>query len=57
MDNLQEWAKQELRHRGIQDLATPMAVAESLADYKMGDSSKVECSEDSHAKGRRDKGA
>ena len=42
MDNLQEWAEQELRRRGVQDLATTMAVAESLTDYKRGDSSKVE---------------
>ncbi|RVW63219.1 putative mitochondrial protein [Vitis vinifera] len=30
MDNLQGWAEQELRRRGVQDLATAMAVAESL---------------------------
>ncbi|RVW37374.1 hypothetical protein CK203_087731 [Vitis vinifera] len=30
MDNLQSWAEQELRRRGVQDLATAMAVAESL---------------------------
>ncbi|RVW20135.1 hypothetical protein CK203_114225 [Vitis vinifera] len=30
MDNLQSWAEQELRRRGVQDLATTMAVAESL---------------------------
>ena len=53
MDNLQGRAKQKLRHQGVQDLATAMAVMESLIDYKRGDSSKVECSEDSHAKGGR----
>ncbi|RVW89090.1 hypothetical protein CK203_040289 [Vitis vinifera] len=42
MDNLQGWAEQELRRRGVQDLATAMPVAESLTDYKRGDSSKVE---------------
>ncbi|RVW86308.1 hypothetical protein CK203_043258 [Vitis vinifera] len=54
MDNLQGWVKQELRHRGIQDLATTMAVAESLTDYKMGDSSMVESLEDSHTTGGGD---
>ncbi|KAJ9682540.1 hypothetical protein PVL29_018458 [Vitis rotundifolia] len=51
MDNLQGWAEQELRRRGVQDLATAMAVAESLMDYKRGDSSKVESLEDSHTTG------
>ncbi|RVW35628.1 hypothetical protein CK203_106306 [Vitis vinifera] len=55
MDNLQGWAEQELRHRGVQDLATAMAVAKSLTDYKKGDSSKVESLEDSHAMGGGDK--
>ncbi|RVW27212.1 hypothetical protein CK203_092587 [Vitis vinifera] len=54
MDNLQRWAEQELRRRGVQDLATAMAVAESLIDYKRGDSSKVESLEDSHAMGGGD---
>nr|CAN67905.1 hypothetical protein VITISV_036153 [Vitis vinifera] len=49
MDNPQWWAEQELRRRGIQDLATTMVVAESLTDYKREDSSKVESLEDSHA--------
>ena len=54
MDNLQGWAKQELRRRGIQDLTTAMTVAESLTDYKRGDLSKVESLEDSHATGGGD---
>ncbi|KAJ9690623.1 hypothetical protein PVL29_013000 [Vitis rotundifolia] len=54
MDNLQGWAEQELRRRGVQDLATTMAVAESLMDYKRGDSSKVESLEDSHTTGGGD---
>ena len=33
MDNLQGWAEQELRRRGVRDLATAMVVAESLMDY------------------------
>nr|CAN65762.1 hypothetical protein VITISV_001839 [Vitis vinifera] len=44
----------ELRRRGVQDLATAMAIAESLTDYKRGDSSKDESLEDSHAMGRGD---
>ncbi|RVW44665.1 hypothetical protein CK203_086900 [Vitis vinifera] len=54
MDNLQGWAEQELRRRGVQDLATAMAIAESLTDYKRGDSSKIESLEDSHAMGGGD---
>ena len=54
MDNLQGWMEQELRRRGVQDLATTMALAESLTYYKMGNSSKVESLEDSHATGRGD---
>ena len=51
MHNLQSWAKQELRRRGVQDLATTMARVESLTDYKRGDSSKIESLENSHATG------
>ena len=40
IDNLQSWAKQELRQRGVQDLATTFAVAEFLVEYKREDSSK-----------------
>ncbi|RVW91021.1 hypothetical protein CK203_044152 [Vitis vinifera] len=40
MDNLQGWTEQKLRRRGVQDLATAMAVVESLTDYKRGDFSK-----------------
>ncbi|KAL6312372.1 hypothetical protein AAG906_008044 [Vitis piasezkii] len=54
MENLQGWVEQELRRRGVQDLATAMVVAESLMDYKRGDSSKVESLEDSHATGGGD---
>ena len=55
MDNLQGWAEQELRCRGVQDLVNAMAVAESLTDYKREDSSKVESLKDSHAMGGGDK--
>ena len=36
MDNLQNWAEQELRRCGIQDLAMAMATMESLVEYKRG---------------------
>ena len=56
MDNLQIWAEQELRRRGVQDLATAMAVAESLMDFRRGDSSQTKPSfKGSHAKGGGDK--
>ena len=54
MDNLQGWAEQELRHRGVQDLATTMAIVKSLTDYKRGDSSKVESLQDIYATGGGD---
>ncbi|RVW30050.1 hypothetical protein CK203_104587 [Vitis vinifera] len=50
-----EVGRQELRHRGVQDLAIVMAVAKCLMNYKIGDSSKVESLEDSHATGRGDR--
>ena len=40
MDNLQSWVEQELSKHGVQDLATAMAIAESLVDYRRGDFSK-----------------
>ena len=52
MDNLQSWAEQELKRRGVQDLATAMAVAESLVDYRRGDFSKSK----PPSKGNQDKG-
>ena len=36
MDNLQNWAEQELRRLGVQDLAMAMATTESLVEYKNG---------------------
>ena len=57
MDNLQGWAEQELRRRGVQDLAMTMAVTESLMDFRRGDSSQPKTSfKGSHAKGGGDKG-
>ncbi|KAL6319636.1 hypothetical protein AAG906_020713 [Vitis piasezkii] len=53
---LAKWAEQELRRRGVQDLATAMAVAESLVDYRRGDSSKPKPpSKGNQAKGGGDK--
>ncbi|RVX16168.1 hypothetical protein CK203_014398 [Vitis vinifera] len=58
IDNLQSWAEQELRRRGVQDLAMAMAVAESLVDYRREDSSKPKPqSKSNHAKGAGDKGS
>ena len=57
MENLQGWAEQELRRRGVQDLATTMEVAESLMDFQREDSSQTKPSfKGSHAKGGGDKG-
>ena len=39
MENLQGWAEQELRRRGVQDLGTTMVISESLMDFRRGDSS------------------
>ena len=56
-DNLQSWADQELRRRSVQDIATTMAVAESLVDFWRGDSSKTKPPfKGSRAKGGGDKG-
>ncbi|RVW88340.1 hypothetical protein CK203_041003 [Vitis vinifera] len=53
---LAKLAEQELRRRGVQDLATTMAVAESLVDYRRGDSSKPKPpSKGNQAKGGGDK--
>ncbi|KAF8396525.1 hypothetical protein HHK36_018149 [Tetracentron sinense] len=38
MDGLQNWAEQDLQRCGVQDLATAMAVAEQLVEFKNGDS-------------------
>ena len=51
MDNLQGWVEQELRRRGVRDLATAMAVAESLMDYKGSMSSDDKGSRVSHSSG------
>ena len=57
MDNLQSWFEQELRRRGVLDLSTAMAVAESLMDFRRGDSSQAKPPfKGSQAKGGGDKG-
>ena len=55
MDNLQGWAELELRRRGVRDLATAMAVAESLMGYKESMSSDDEGSKGSHRTGGGEK--
>lgn len=40
MDGLQPWAEQELRRRGVQDIASAIATAEQLVEFKSKDSSK-----------------
>ncbi|KAL6321545.1 hypothetical protein AAG906_021740 [Vitis piasezkii] len=53
-----EAIKQELRRYGVQDLATAMAIAESLVDYRRGDFSKPKPqSKGNHAKRGGDKGS
>ena len=54
IDNLQGLAEQELRRIGVRDLATVMAVAESLMDYKESKSFDDEGSKGSHKKGGRE---
>ena len=41
--------REELRGRGIQNLATAMGIAESLVDNRRSNSSKDEVSEDCHS--------
>ncbi|GKV49230.1 hypothetical protein SLEP1_g55993 [Rubroshorea leprosula] len=36
MDGLQRWAEQELKRRGVQDLASAIAIAESLIEFMDG---------------------
>ena len=52
MENLQGWAEQDLRRRGVRDLATIMAVIESLMDYKRSKYFDDEGSEVSHGSGK-----
>ena len=51
MDNLQGWVEQELRRKGVRDLATAMVVTESLMNYKESMSSYDEGSKGSHKSG------
>ena len=56
MDGLQSWAKTELRRRGVQDLATAIAVAEGLVDFSSPrESTKPKEKKSSYAKGGGDK--
>ncbi|KAH7843139.1 hypothetical protein Vadar_013087 [Vaccinium darrowii] len=56
MDNLQPCAEQELRRRGIQDLATAMAVAESLIEYKKSDKANTSKGNPGKGGGEKHKG-
>ncbi|RVW43719.1 Retrovirus-related Pol polyprotein from transposon 412 [Vitis vinifera] len=53
MHNLQSWAKQELRRRGVQDLATTMAVVESFGVHPKEGSSKTSSGKDGKGKDKR----
>ncbi|PKI50098.1 hypothetical protein CRG98_029494, partial [Punica granatum] len=53
MDGLKPWAKQELQHRGVQDLYKAMSTAESLVEFRS--SSKSDSKEKSKPKGGGDK--
>nr|GFB35009.1 hypothetical protein [Tanacetum cinerariifolium] len=56
LDGLQGWAKTELERRGVQDLATAIAHAESLIDFSTRrDSSKLKDRKVNHEKGGGDK--
>ena len=39
MDGLQSWACQELQRRGVQDISTALTTAETLVEYRRGESS------------------
>ena len=54
MDNLQVWAKQELRRIRVQDIATAMTVTKSLVDYRSSRSSENASSYDSHETGDKE---
>ena len=51
MDNLEGWAEQELRRRGVRDLAIAMAAAKSLMDYKESKAFDDKGSKGSHIMG------
>ena len=40
MDGLQSWVRLELQRGGVQDLASAIAVAESLIEFRSADRSK-----------------
>ena len=55
IDKLQGLTKQELRCLSVQDLATAMAIEESLTNYKKKNSSKMSQDEDNCSNGGGDK--
>ncbi|KAK8606415.1 hypothetical protein V6N13_030698 [Hibiscus sabdariffa] len=58
MDGLQQWAKTELKRRGVQNLTDAIAVAESLIDYtsRKESTSKPKDKKSDQAKGGGDIG-
>ncbi|KAK8621725.1 hypothetical protein V6N13_081158 [Hibiscus sabdariffa] len=58
MDGLQQWAKTELKRRGVQNLTDAIAVAESLIDYtsRKESTSKPKDKKSGQAKGGGDTG-
>ena len=55
LDGLQNWAKMELRRRGVQDLASAIAAAESLTEYRKEFSKGQGSKKPYHAKGGGDR--
>ncbi|KAJ4728107.1 Retrotransposon protein, putative, Ty3-gypsy subclass [Melia azedarach] len=55
LDGLQPWAEQELKRRNVQDLASAIAVAESLIEFSRSESSKQDRNK-RPSKGGHDKG-
>ncbi|CAL1372707.1 unnamed protein product [Linum trigynum] len=55
LDGLQPWAKMEMQRRGVQDLATAMATAESFVEYKRQESSGREKSSKPNKGGEQQK--
>ncbi|KAJ9165878.1 hypothetical protein P3X46_020695 [Hevea brasiliensis] len=55
LDGLQQWAEQELKRRGVQDLASAIAVAESLLEFSKRQAKKEKSKKGNYGKGGGDK--
>ncbi|XP_043717547.1 uncharacterized protein LOC122665462 [Telopea speciosissima] len=53
MDGLQGWAAQELQRRGVQDLASAIAAAESLVEFRREDTAKAKKSNGGNGGGEK----